>query len=450
MQACERQAAPECQSRSLLAPNIRPLVPGELMAASKLLAAVFDDDPWLRWVYRTAEQRRLLIELNLLSYLRIYAETSTVGFSNVSGTWVGDCLASLCFFVEPAARANDAHAALFFENIQRACALLSDGQGDAVYQRFLYIERDYFGGPVMDFRADCYYLFMLACRPDHRRHGFGSLHVRRLMDLAFSRGFGVYLDTFNDDSLDHGAFYRRFGFVLLRRGVLPGQNKFPDSTIENEAKEPRPCVVSDTLVAWPTLKSRIDNYRAAAAEPLPVSHTDCAAIASIGELRYSVWLAEGPFHGHSGCWTDKYDSLPTCYHWVILGGDPASEASQIVACARLTFHAHLDDHRDIKIFTDYGEQSGKPLLFPVADLGRLVVAAPFRCRGYAQQLNRVRIQAAKDLGCASVVVTASAPNVKLLLALGFVQLMQPDNLPVTVVFEDRPSTVFYALCHTIS
>jgi GNAT superfamily N-acetyltransferase len=450
MQACASQAAQEWQNRSLVAPAIRPLAPGELSAANKLLAAVFDDDPWLRWVYRTAEQRRLLVELNLLSYLRIYAETESECFSNISGAWIGDCLASLCFYVEPAARANEGHAALFFEDIERACALLSNGQCDVVYQRFLYIERDHFGGPVMDFRGDCYYLFMLACHPSHRRHGFGSLHLRRLMDLAFSRGFGVYLDTFNDDTLDHGAFYRRFGFVLLRRSVLPGQNKFPDSEIENEAKEPRHCVVNDTLVAWPTLKSRIENCRAAAAEILPVSHTDSAAVACIGELRYSVWHAEGPFHGQLGCWTDEYDSLPTCYHWVILGGDPASESSQIVACARLTFHAHLDDHRDIKIFTDYGEQSGKPLLFPVADLGRLVVAAPFRCRGYAQQLNRVRLKAAKDLGCASVVVTASAPNVKLLLALGFVQMMQHDDLPVTVVFEDRPSTIFYALCYTFS
>jgi predicted GNAT family N-acyltransferase len=143
--------------------------------------------------------------------------------------------------------------------------------------------------------------------------------------------------------------------------------------------------------------------------------------------------------------------MPTCYHWVILGDGAASESSQIVASARLTFHAHADDHRDIKIFTDYGERSGKPLCFPVADLGRLVVAAPYRCRGYAQQLNQVRMQAAKNLGCASVVVTASASNAKLLRThFQFVQLTQHDNSPVTVIFDDRPSTVFYALCYTFS
>lgn len=83
--------------------------------------------------------------------------------------------------------------------------------------------------------------------------------------------------------------------------------------------------------------------------------------------------------------------------------------------------------------------------FPVADLGRLVVSAPFRCRGYAQQLNQVRIQAAKDLGCASIVVTASASNAKMLRTLGFVQLIQHDESPVTIVFDDRPSTTFYAM-----
>ena len=79
-----------------------------------------------------------------------------------------------------------------------------------------------------------------------------------------------------------------------------------------------------------------------------------------------------------------------------------------------------------------------------------MVAAPFRCRGYAQQLNRVRIQAAKDLGCASVVVTASASNAKLLRHLGVVQLVRDDDSQVTVVFDDRPTTIFYALVYVFS
>jgi predicted GNAT family N-acyltransferase len=449
MEPCDSQAAQEVQGPAAAPPQIRSLLSAELAAACALLASVFDDDPWLRWVYRTPEQRRLLIQQNILFYLNIYSSNASEYLSNVSGAWLGDRLISICFFVEPAARANGHQASLFFESMKRACAPLPPSERDAVYQRFLFIESDYFGGPAIDFRGDCYYLFMLGCDAAHRLHGLGSLHVRALMDVAFSGGFGVYLDTFNDDVVDHGAFYGRFGFVLLSRRVLPGQDKFPDSASERAAGEPRPCVVNDTLIAWPSLNSRIQNCRVADAVPVPVSHTDSAAITSIGELRYSVWIAEGPFRAQSGCWTDEYDFLPTCYHWVILGsslaGDTGLKPSQVVASARLTFHARADDHRDIKIFTDYGERNNRPLRFPVADLGRLVVSTPFRCRGYAQQLNQVRIQAAKDLGCASVVVTASAANAKLLQMLGFVQLTQLDNSPVTVVFDDRPSTVFYAL-----
>ena len=450
MHARQSDAAQNLQSELPLDPEIRSLVSAELPAAAKLLSVVLGEDPWLRWVYRTAEQRLLLLELNIMSYLRMYsAPDATQCLPNVLGAWIGDALVSVCFHVEPAARPIEDHASHFFDGIKELCALLPHHQGDAVFERFLYIERDVFGGPVMTFRDDCAYLFLLGSHPLHRRHGLASLLVRRLMDSAFSRGIGVYLDTFNDDVQDHGTFYRRFGFATFSQRILPGVDKYPDSECERAERQHCSSVVNDTMIAWPTLQSRIDNHRAAAATPLPVAHTDSAAIACIGELRHSVWSAEGPFRCQTCCWTDEYDAKSSCHHWVILGCGPASAGLEIVACARLTFHAHADDHRDIKIFTDHGEKSGRPLRFPVADLGRLVVAAPFRSRGYAQQLNQIRVAAAKDLGCASIVVTASAANAKLLKQLGFTQLM--DHLsPVTVIFDDRPTIVFYALHYSFS
>ena len=172
------------------------------------------------------------------------------------------------------------------------------------------------------------------------------------------------------------------------------------------------------------------------AVPVPVPCTDVDTIKRIGELRAAVWRGEGvPFHCQSDGWTDAYDALPTCHHWVILDGD----GSQIVACARLTVHASAD-HRTIKLFADHGHA----LQFPVAVLGRLVVAAPFRRRGYAKQLNQVQLQAAKDLGCTTIVVAATHVNVNMLLKLGFAHLMQHAS-PVTVIFDDRPTTVFYAM-----
>ena len=164
---------------------------------------------------------------------------------------------------------------------------------------------------------------------------------------------------------------------------------------------------------------------------VPVPYTDGATIKRIGELREAVWR---PFHCRKDCWTDEYDTLPTCHHWVIL------DHAQIVASARMTIHT-CADHKIIKLF-------GHDLRFPVAVMGRLVVAEPFRGRGYAQQLNRVIIQAAKDLGCTSIVVAATQINVNILLKLGFMHLMQHDS-PVTVIIDDDyPITVFYAMQYT--
>jgi len=165
--------------------------------------------------------------------------------------------------------------------------------------------------------------------------------------------------------------------------------------------------------------------------------TDVDTIKRIGELRAAVWRGEtgSSFQCQSDCWLDEYDTLPTCHHWVILDGDNA----QIVASARLTVHT-CADHRTIQLFVDHAHD----LRFPVAVMGRLVVAAPFRRRGYAQQLNRVQLQAAKVLGCASIVVTAKDISVNMLLKMGFAHLMQHGS-PVTVTFDDRPTTMFYGM-----
>ena len=104
--------------QSLLPRDIRPLATAELSAAGKLLLSVFDDDPWLRWVYRTADQRRLLLELNLMSYLRMHATSDSERMSNVLGACICDCLVSLCFHVDPAARANEEVAAIFLREHQ--------------------------------------------------------------------------------------------------------------------------------------------------------------------------------------------------------------------------------------------------------------------------------------------------------------------------------------------
>ena len=82
---------------------------------------------------------------------------------------------------------------------------------------------------------------------------------------------------------------------------------------------------------------------------------------------------------------------------------------------------------------------GAHLPLPTCDLGRLVVHADYRRRGYADALNQVRIEAARAIGAKSIMVTASAGNVKLLQRRGFHAIGQE------IVFSDRPNTIFHAL-----
>ena len=58
---------------------------------------------------------------------------------------------------------------------------------------------------------------------------------------------------------------------------------------------------------------------------------------------------------------------------------------------------------------------------------------------FSQSLNAVRVDAAKAMGAASVMVTASEGNARLLLKLGFVDIGE------TISFDDRPGVVFRAL-----
>jgi predicted GNAT family N-acyltransferase len=155
----------------------------------------------------------------------------------------------------------------------------------------------------------------------------------------------------------------------------------------------------------------------------------------IGQLRYRVWgEEEGSLDVRQfpdRAWVD--DSDCAARHWV--AEDRAT--GELVGAARLTLHSSPEDqYRDMEIW----RRAGKPLPLPTADLGRLVVLRSCRGRGVAQQLNRLRMQAAQEMGAASMMVTASAGNARLLQKLGFQDIgVDP------VFFADRPTTPFYAM-----
>ena len=169
-------------------------------------------------------------------------------------------------------------------------------------------------------------------------------------------------------------------------------------------------------------------------------YSDAQAMRDIGCLRVQVWESEGSLDLSlfpDFCWIGSEDLECTARHWCVKANvnDNNGTKSVLVAAARLTLHDENDTYRDV----DLWREKGIPLRYPVCDLGRLVVRKDYRRRGIARRLVRVRIEAAKSWGATAILCTASADNVPLLTSEGFLALGH------TIVFADRPNTVFHAM-----
>jgi len=168
-----------------------------------------------------------------------------------------------------------------------------------------------------------------------------------------------------------------------------------------------------------------------------VAVADEALMQQIGSLRCEVWRQEGSLNEEafpSGVWLDDLDRSTTARHWAAFDDN---DNGRVVAAARLTWHESLDDgYRDVALW----KRANVHLPLPCVDLGRLVVASSHRKRGIASSLNAVRIEAAKAAGAKAVMVTASQGNAELLKRQhGFREIEQ------TIIFDDRPNTLFFAL-----
>jgi GNAT superfamily N-acetyltransferase len=158
-----------------------------------------------------------------------------------------------------------------------------------------------------------------------------------------------------------------------------------------------------------------------------------ADLRAIGRLRYDVWASEGSLERSAfptGVWVDFDDAHSR--HWVA-----RTSAGVIVGAARLIVHYSFQtSDRDVSLW----KKRGRALVFPVGDLGRLVVLPEYRGRGIASALNRARVAAAAVSAVATLICTASAANRRLLLRTeGF------EDIGEAIEFADRPGTVFYAL-----
>ena len=164
----------------------------------------------------------------------------------------------------------------------------------------------------------------------------------------------------------------------------------------------------------------------------------------IGKLRYLVWEEEGAINAEafpSKLFLDDLDrQTEFVRHWVVelnRTSDEYGNEGDLVAAARLTMHLSLDDdYRDVALW----KKAGKHLPLPTCDMGRLVVRKDWQRKGLAQELNALRIEAAKKWGAASIMVTASEGNARLLQKKnGF------EDIGERVEFSDRPGVLFLAL-----
>ncbi len=131
---------------------------------------------------------------------------------------------------------------------------------------------------------------------------------------------------------------------------------------------------------------------------------------AIARLRVAMWQARDPgFPDGVQALRDRWDG--TASHFVILHGD------EPVAAARLTVHRRMADAPDASLYE--GLEEGAEGRAGV--LSRLALAPRWAAMGFAEALDRARVEAAFRLGCTRAVVgiNGSPSRLQALERLGF-------------------------------
>lgn len=139
----------------------------------------------------------------------------------------------------------------------------------------------------------------------------------------------------------------------------------------------------------------------------PVVVRDARLLEEIGRLRILAWRANGElpsFAPHADTWLDEHDSH--ALNFAILFED------RPIAAARICVHLQVQDLPDLASLAGYEDL----LLTPIAAFTRLVVSPAFRSRGLSEQLDLVRLAAARAGGCRSAVAVTHVPTRTLHLA----------------------------------
>jgi ribosomal protein S18 acetylase RimI-like enzyme len=150
----------------------------------------------------------------------------------------------------------------------------------------------------------------------------------------------------------------------------------------------------------------------------------------IGKFRLEVWRLETRVDESlfpDGEWIEALDL--SARHWA------ARIDGKLVGAARLTIHSTLADNPDGYLWI----RNHLSAPAPVGHLCKLVVSREARGLGIGRKLNEIRIQAAREMGAKSIIVTASDRNAQLLEKSGFF------DTGIRETFPNRPEFPFRGL-----
>lgn len=141
-----------------------------------------------------------------------------------------------------------------------------------------------------------------------------------------------------------------------------------------------------------------------------IRRDDISSLREIGALRARAWAERCPDIGRRGLWLDEFDAVGR--HFAICSD------RELIAAARVSFHATLTDVPDPEDFRDLA-----PPPSPIASLNRLVVDPSYRRQGLGIRLLSARLEAAEQACCRSAVTSIwpEENKVRRLERLGFVR-----------------------------
>jgi GNAT superfamily N-acetyltransferase len=138
---------------------------------------------------------------------------------------------------------------------------------------------------------------------------------------------------------------------------------------------------------------------------------DPQALEEIYAFRARVWQEVGGLAANAfpaGGWRDAYDHGGR--HWIVRDG-----RGRLVAAARLTFHATLEEVPEAEEYLRYGLRLPGPIAAPA----RVVVCPAAQGAGLGRRLLEAQDQAAWEAGTQRAVRQASPAMVRLLLPRGW-------------------------------